>query len=230
MKERPILFSAPMVRALLDGTKTQTRREFKAKGWDALRLRALEFVHVLHGSATNVLSCAQPTDAAWAGFKLSPDSTSPAYFKCPHGQPGDRLWVKETHSFVPDADEPAGCSGVLYAADGERYGKLRPSIHMPRWASRILLEIVSVRVERLRDIQEGDAIAEGIIPVPKIRPDDPYEHQFWRDYCLSGDGTFCKPTAVESYMSLWNSINGAGSWEANPWVWVIEFRRIEPAA
>lgn len=105
---------------------------------------------------------------------------------------------------------------------------------MPRWASRIVLEITGVRVERLNSISDADCIAEGIIPVPKDRDDD---HQFWRDYRLSGDGTFCVHSPRESFESLWKSVRGKsfeqeedtgpGSWLANPWVWVIEFKRIE---
>ena len=194
-KERPILFSAPMVRALLDGSKTQTRRVVKGStdAWDSFQVEeditGREFFFV----------CGEPEAGP---RKLRPIITS---LICPYGQPGDRLWVKETHSFVPDADEPAGCSAVLYAADGERYGKLRPGIHMTRWASRILLEIVSVRVERLQDISDQDAMAEGV------------------------DAAAYGKSHRYGFSRLWESINGVGSWDANPWVWVVEFRRIEPA-
>jgi hypothetical protein len=208
-----------MVRALLDGSKTQTRREFKARGWQAAVLRTLEFVHVLHGAAAGVLSCAQPVDTAWAGFRLSPDSTSPLYFKCPYGQPGDRLWVRETWAEHPDFP---GCRRAIYRADPEcEYDTERwnPSIHMPRWASRILLEIVSVRVERLQDISEADARAEGITP-----------HEV-RQFAIFGASeeeraAIYRDAAVGPYRGLWQQINGPGSWGANPWVWVVEFRRV----
>lgn len=185
MKERPILFNAPMVRAILSGQKTQTRRGAKPVKHPDLGNLYYPGALVLEREPQHVIERA-----------------------CPYGQPGDRLRVRETHSYAPDHDEPAGCARVLYAADGERYGKLHPSIHMPRWASRILLEIVSVRVERLQDISEADAEAEGIDFLRRV-PD--------------ADETL---TAKELYECLWESINGAGSWNANPWVWAIEFKRI----
>jgi hypothetical protein len=248
MKERPILFSAPMVRALLDGSKTQTRRQFKARGWAAATLKALEFVHVLHGAAARVLSCAQPVDTAWAGFKLGADSTSPAYFKCPYGQPGDRLWVRESgvrsllvgmgdqmgmfrHDVPATSDtgrwwiESTRAPGASYnavactrqAALLGASAKVCPSIHMPRWASRILLEIVSVRVERLNDCSEADAVAEGCTKN--------HNGYYWGGpHPVSG--TKQMATARKAYCDLWESINGAGSWAANPWVWVVEFKRV----
>lgn len=133
---------------------------------------------------------------------------------CSYGRPGDRLWVRETHSFVPDSEEPAGCSQVLYAASGEGpYGKWRPSIHMPRWASRILLEIVSVRVERLQNISEADAGTEGV--------------QEWaRGACAAGNPLGL--TNVGYFSKLWEQTYGPESWDANPWVWVVEFKRVAP--
>ena len=205
MKERPILFSAPMVRALLAGTKTQTRRIVKA--------RDLEWMDVHQGLR-------------------EPDNAE----RCPYGQPGDRLWVRETwqgpllEDFETDADpdwhmpshihkyqNPAHCE---YAADGgpaPEYTDLdekmrqgwRPSIHMPRWASRITLEITAVRVERLQDISEADAIAEGV-----------------RNSLHLPGGRFAR----ENFEHLWWTVNGDGSWESNPWMWVIEFKRVEGGA
>jgi hypothetical protein len=141
---------------------------------------------------------------------------------CPYGQPGDRLWVRETHSFVPDSDEPAGCSQVLYAASGDGpYAKWRPSIHMPRWASRILLEITGVRVERLQDISEDDCWAEGIDACDGLL-DDMAIYEMARRMNRQFE------EAAPTYAALWESINGAGSWGANPWVWVIEFKRVAP--
>lgn len=188
MRERPILFSAPMVRATLDGSKTQTRRVVKLT--DSGRVKE-------PGSPRN-----------W--HLDDPD----AVLACPYGQPGDRMWIRETWAYhvqaigaVCDEDGP-----FVYAADtfGKQYRlceKWTPSIHMPRWASRILLEISAVRVERLQDISEEDAIAEGCI----------------NSLHLQG-GRFAK----ENFEHLWWTINGDGSWEANPWVWVVEFKRVQP--
>lgn len=201
MKERPILFSAPMVRAILDGSKTQTRRI--AKGVIARHART--------GEALSRLDS--------AGLRVA----------CPYGQPGNRLWVREACC----AEElPAGEDGVRYLADdtfntiaytqsaaekwltmhwyrGRRAATV-PPIHMPRWASRIDLLISSVRVERLQDISETDALAEGI--TYGQLPDNPQDLQRARTW----------------YRGLWEQINGAGSWEANPWVWVVEFTRMTP--
>ncbi len=172
MRERPILFSAPMVRAILGGRKTQTRRVVKDRYIDAVFL--VHFFKYLRGN-------------------------------CPYGQPGDRLWVRE--SFCDARSAGAGC--VLYRASGDRACRWKPSIHMPRSASRILLEITAVRVERLNDISEADAKAEGLMRVS--------------DGFRGADGLPWYANPVASYRSLWESINGAGSWAANPWVWVIEF-------
>nr|WP_186019955.1 hypothetical protein [Burkholderia gladioli] len=189
MKERPIIFSAPMMRAILDGRKSQTRRVVKV----------------------------QPA-GAWA----APGRTS-----CPYGLIGDRLWVRE--SFW-GCDAPGFGDQPCVVYDDEWHGKeyrpaeIRPwarkfgripAIHMPRDCSRITLEITDVRVERLQDISEQDAIAEGICKTGS---------GFWSTYGQREvDGTF---SPRSSFQSLWESINGLISWESNPWVWVIEFRRI----
>jgi hypothetical protein len=152
---------------------------------------------------------------------------------CPYGQPGDRLWVRESWAQrgtwrIPawpeaDADDAywSGTEEVIYTADAVKPvtgWRGRPSIHMPRWASRILLEIVSVRVERLQDIKGKDAGAEG---APRYACDGPH--------CPSGENG-CNARgcagAREWYEDLWNQINGAGSWAANPWVWVVDFRQM----
>lgn len=222
MKERPILFSAPMVRALLGGQKTVTRRAIKMP----------------HGF----------WETSEAG-KLVPIPAN-----CPYGKPGERLWVRETFmdlrgTGVEHRPDPYGpLQRYAYGADTlpGSYGdearkdfglKWKPSIHMPRAASRILLEITEVRVERLQDISEEQAQAEGIIPVPKTTEDS---HQFWRNYHLSGDGTFCVRTPKESFKSLWCHVAGGSfpkgeaaykaspqNWDANPWVWVVEFKRVK---
>ena len=199
MKERPILFKAPMVRAILDGAKTQTRR-------------------VVKQDRDGLLDC-RPTPAWDAFWKC---------VACPYGKPGDRLWVRETWradawfdgnapNDIPDSAYIAYVSGRHAVAWPAAMGKVRASIHMPRWASRILLEVTDVRVERLQDISEADAQAEGI----------EYSERF-AGYCIGEAEHYNSHDPRLSYASLWESINGAGSWAANPWVWVIEFRRIEP--
>ena len=211
MTERPIIFSAPMVNAIIAGTKTQTRRMVKPPpdsrcheafigadgGWYFSRIvgRSQKF--------------APPAAAP------KPTTVSMLHLHCPYGVPGDRLWVRETWAVPHQADHlPPRLAlpyqfCVHYAASEERGGLLwRPSIHMPRWASRILLEITAVRVERLQEISEADAIAEG---AP------------WRACGAPQEGSH-----VAGLGALWESINGPGSWDANPWVWVIEIRRVEP--
>lgn len=189
MTERPVLFSAPMVRAILAGTKTQTRRVVKP----------------------------QPEERLHAIWKRFPHQSG-----CPYGVPGDRLWVRETWApfeFCYEqrpSDLPRGIK-IVYLADqkqrlsGDTY---RPSIHMPRWASRLTLEVVSVRVERVQEISEADAIAEGIAV-------DECNHVVREPHDINWGG------AVAEYGTLWNKINGkrAGcAWEDNPWVWVVEFK------
>lgn len=220
-KERPILFSAPMVRAILDGSKTQTRRAFseklKFKLDCAARIGEVSFFVDEQRLGKNDL-----------GYVLD---------FCPYGQAGDRLWVRETHyekgewrrQDWPDADDFywAGHGEYLYAATDEKPKngyRTWPSIHMKRKASRILLEIVSVRVERLNDISEEDAQAEGIELVGGAASVSP-----WRNYRKGEPGEMnlhCS-TPQRSFMTLWESINGDGSWQTNPWVWVIEFKRVE---
>ncbi|MGK4351076.1 hypothetical protein ACSMFN_12425 [Enterobacter sichuanensis] len=185
MKERGMIFNGEMVRAILDGRKTQTRRVIKdcTVGRDQIS----KFIQI----GKKFIGC-YPEDV--------PELIREC---CPYGVPGDRIWVRETFCSVPDHEEPAGCSALLYAADGNGpYGNWTPSIHMPRWASRILLEITDVRVERLNDISEEDARSEGI----------------------SGSSA---RDIKEAYAALWRSIYGSDSWQANPWVWVIVFKRIE---
>jgi hypothetical protein len=205
MKERPILFSAPMVRAILAGTKTQTRRIVKPTP----QMVTDRSIQPWDGEAADLLGLLTKTGK-----------------RCPYGQPGDRLWVRETHA--PQADcwgswerwirgEGGPAPIIRYAADREKPAfveRWRPSIHMPRWASRITLEITGVRVERLKAISEADAAAEGVAT--------------WAPGALSPDGQAAYPS--EQYQWLWQSINGAESWHADPWVWVVEFRPVPSPA
>ena len=209
MKESPIIFSAPMVQAILAGTKTQTRRVVKRYSADCI-------------------GWFDDGDGLWAQRFIDPSSGSP-YLKswrdrCPYGRPGDRLWVREAFIHEPadycweaSVSIPCRPAFTVYRADHEgdtRGAGWKPSIHMPRWASRITLEITDVRVERLQDISEADAVAEGCKP---IRPE------------LVQDGLIVRPwcSAVEEFRLVWEQIHGGGSWEKNPWVWVIEFKKLE---
>jgi hypothetical protein len=226
--ERPILFSAPMVRALLDDSKTQTRRVCKPA-----EAAGLSFVVEVPDP--------QERGQVYNGPHFG-DEEGGVQFACPYGGVDDRLWVRETYfawgrwetrySAKKGRDEwhfvdmTLECGKVyLYAAEGpwsqplggKRDGGVtpkwwkRPAIFMPRAASRIDLANTGVRVERLQDISAADAIAEGCAPV---RPDDEDARHHY--------------TPRWAYEVLWEQINGAGSWAANPWVWAVEFRRIRP--
>lgn len=224
MKERPILFSAPMVRALLAGTKKQTRRVLKTQPnehhWQMLpgyELKRSDMV-TIDGRAAVKFSHSIPQNRGWD------DATS--WVRCPYGIPGDRLWVREawrsgklTDRFPPREMTP---HVVWYEADGAApeatNGRYRPGMFMPRWASRITLEITEVRVERLQSISPDDAIAEG------LQWD---KHIGWGTWDADGSprcGGDHDP--VDVYRCLWTNINGNGSWELNPWVWVVAFRRL----
>jgi len=200
-RERGILFSAKMVRALLERKKTQTRRIVKPQPInDWLGYMMLE-----------------PGLATLCGPDY-PDAETDEV-RCPFGAPGDRLWVRETWDAPPGSNAR---SEVSYRADFDRDpagARWTPAIHMPRWASRILLEITEVRVERVRDISADDAIAEGIDPGP---------HRCGCDVC-SRTSALCPATQsslIAEYGALWDAINGERApWASNPWVWVVAFRR-----
>ncbi|EMJ7589401.1 TPA: hypothetical protein ACIIU3_003354 [Serratia marcescens] len=211
MKERPVIFNGEMVRAILDGRKTQTRRVMKPQPEPCYRgghwWPSNAFKTMLH-----IEEQMQNGQGGWKGL---------AGYACPFGRVGDRLWVRETfmdltgtgieattgkfEGLAYRADTPAGSYGDEVRKD---YGlKWTPSLHMPRKACRILLEITAVRVERLNDISEEDARAEGVAPSQHI---------------------ITPPEALYrvGFLKLWQSIYGEESWSANPWVWVIEFRRV----
>ncbi|TVT43099.1 hypothetical protein FNT36_03130 [Hymenobacter setariae] len=199
IKERPILFSGAMVRALLNGSKTQTRRAIKPQP-----TQPRQAGYILHSTDKSREGGFQWSDADCKNL------SEPIH--CPYGQPGDRLWVRET-LFWSACDD-----GWCYQADNDMlqceyhlapillkdYKPAIPSIHMPRVASRLLLEITAVRVERLQDINTDDIKAEGI------------RHTI--DY---------GPILYEEWQLLWEKINGPESWAANPWVWVVEFKVID---
>ncbi|VAC12397.1 Uncharacterised protein [Enterobacter hormaechei] len=189
-----MIFNGEMVRAILDGRKTQTRRIVKVQpDTPEFGLR-----RIIESSIANEIGMYFWSQEDARGIKARSKQ-----FYCPYGDVGDRIWVRETFSPVPDHEEPAGCSAILYAADGNGpYGKWVPSIHMPRWASRITLEITGVRVERLNSISDSDASKEGCC-IADMESGD----------CLS-----------DVFARLWTSIYGDESWKVNPWVWVIEFK------
>jgi hypothetical protein len=188
-KERPILFSGPMVRAILDGRKTQTRRIVKFGA-------GVTAVEEVNGR--------QYPGEMWPGFMGECGDWQ--RLRCPYGQPGNRLWVRETFATYGPRD---GACIREYSADRPHCkpiasDKWRPSIHMPRWASRITLELTDVCVERLQEISEEDAQAEGV----------PFN--------------LMASTHKLGFFNLWNSIHGCNADQANPWVWVLSFRRITP--
>lgn len=220
MRERGMIFNGEMVRAILDGRKTQTRRPVK-------------FPHIDRDAMCEL-----------SGNELAGELSAGNYRNCPHGKPGDRIWVRETWGVVSheldedgriqpwEPDRPATSihempfgngyySGhAIYAADGgftwgdddgyeDGRSCWKASIHMPRAASRITLEITGVRVEQLRDLSEEDAKSEGVSPAGGVLSG--WEHRI-------------------NFRELWMSIYGSDNWEANPWVWVIEFKRIEERA
>ena len=206
MKERPILFAGPMVRALLADTKTQTRRIGKTQCAEWTELAVEYSIHAKKGKVAVATHLAYPNGSARHGI-----------CECPYGIPGDRLWVRETFARIDGQTRPwIETDYKATYTHGDRLGdtlgikkRWTPSIHMPRHASRITLEVTGVRVERLQDISEADAIAEGA-----------------RNSLHLPGGRFAR----ENFEHLWWTIHGDDSWESNPWVWVIEFKRVEGGA
>lgn len=230
IKERPSLFSAPMVRAILEGRKTVTRRVVKVQPFDLSWSRHDHRFEYTAGRLEN----GDEIDGFYAYTTRSGGEWSA---KCPYGQPGDRLWVRETFADLrgtgiehrPDPEGPlqryayaADCRPGSYADEARKdYGiKWKPSIHMPRAACRILLEITEVRVERLGDISDEQALAEGV----RLYTD---HAEFGDWYHVEGIETY-SAAPRRSFELLWSSINGADSWNSNPWVWVVEFKQVTP--
>jgi hypothetical protein len=201
IKERPILFSAPMVRAILEGRRTVTRRAVKIQPRSKADIGSY--------------GLGQP-------FIRNPDVAKPNP-ECPYGRPGDRLWVRETWARVGNDDPGYLTFGATYPSclppgleniPPASQIRWKPSIHMFRRDSRILLEITDVRVERLQDITYEQAAAEGIHRGPL------------REWCASDEGGNCHKYPVPAFRDLWQSVGG--NWDANPWVWVVEFKRVTP--
>lgn len=232
MKERPILFSAPMVRALLNGSKTQTRRIMKVQPDESDRVTVEPFYQTVVDRSGEEQPGPQIFGAWWADGECG--------LKSPYGQPGDRLWVKETGWQRPERTPKMMREGAdtwapyYFDADGlseqdhadfKAWGfKRRPSIFMPRECSRITLEVTSVRVERLNDISYEDALAEGVADARKLVEPE----------CREGETADQLARRLRwpqrEYELLWEQINGLGSWAANHWVWVVEFKRLTARA
>lgn len=216
-KAKPILFSAPMVLAILDGRKTQTRRIINPQLGPEAYFSDFEGGYVASGLIGDI-----------------PKEFRSGIIRCPYGTVGSELWVRETWAtdlhceqdspaaiaraameagYTVDAKHPA--AAIWYASDSsvrrwgdfhDVQGRWRPSIHMPRWASRITLRITGIRVERVQDITEEDAKAEG------VEPDKATDHP---------QGVY-----YTAFRDIWHKINGPESWAANPWVWVVSFERV----
>jgi len=230
-----------MVQAILDGRKTQTRRVVKPQP-------------LTHGRTDSRVRIYQRGEKWEVADTFSNDGFSCLdSFKCPYGQPGDVLWVREEHymfghwehdlvserktcrqawMFLPDSNEVRFFDNPPMACRNTKEKKVkfkqewnkRLARYMPKAACRIFLQVKSLRVERLQDISENDAVAEGIEPVDSMLY-PPHEYGFRFKNYLQNSNSICLPKA--SFMTLWQSINGPESWDANPWVWVVEFERIE---
>lgn len=217
VKHRPILFSGEMVRAILEGRKTQTRRvvKFPKRAIEELGDEEITLTRMQDGYKDG-------TRPVW-GCDDEPNWFSTS---CPYGKPGDVLWVREAcaHTNQLNIHPSDENYGVVYKADGEPWEdyegwRWRPSIHMPKAVCRLFLKIKSVRVERLQDITEADAVAEGV-----EKTLDGYKNYCWR----GSNAEFMSHTSAErSFYSLWIKINGPESLNANPWVWVVEFEKCD---
>ncbi len=225
LRDRPILFSAPMIRRLVAGGKTQTRRTAEAVPSPPSETNIVHWppkhpAPYLDSYCGGKWSARNPRRMSEMWCWWTRDDRSCEQFRCPYGAPGDLLWVRESHRLVDcDCSETCRVPGhVWYEATSDGYracnlNRLRPSIHMPRWASRITLAITNVRLQRLHDLTEADAVAEGIMP----RSGGLWH---WDVYAREQCGFH---TARGAYDALWTEINGRKSWPSNPWVWAVSF-------
>ncbi|MTF08727.1 hypothetical protein FVB40_06595 [Raoultella ornithinolytica] len=220
MSERGMIFNAEMVRALLDGRKTQTRRPIKWK-------------------ETRFTEIGEREDGSKWPWSEDAEHACDFWHPCPFGAVGDRIWVREAfrvHSRATDVatlvykasernswTEQTRRVPVAVCNKPATPEKWTPSLHMPRWASRILLEITDVRVERLNAISEEDAEAEGIDMEALYDSQDCYD-------CIADHNMTGRPTVTGAFKYLWESIYGEESWKSNGWVWVISFKRVEGGA
>jgi hypothetical protein len=267
MTDRPILFSAEMIRAILDGRKTQTRRVMKVQPWPDATVE----VGPYHPHRIDRNGESQPGPAVFGAIWDHHDIVNggDAGLRSPYGAPGDTLWVRESlyiwglwrkdglrKNGLPswrfeevgqraDPDPDLGLIGSAHVRHLLKFW-LRPSIYMPRWASRITLRITDIRVERLQDISEDDARAEGC----EARP---FPGPWWQGYRDLGDGELLYQQAVgdtapdwmidpkkmpstpwldqsarDGFRSIWMGLHSPGAWDANPWVWVLSFERVKP--
>ncbi|WP_122490381.1 morphogenetic protein [Klebsiella variicola] len=214
MTERGMIFNGEMVRAILDVRKTQTRRI--VKGTDG----AVKFCKEWDINGEEIFVVLDEKDHTGMNPVLGAIS-------CPFGGVGDRIWVRETWArYNIDQNSHDIAYRATTPADWPEEGRWRPSIHMPRWASRILLEITDVRVERLNVIIEEDARAEGVgIAVWFAAKGVPES-----EWTSLGEQGAMQASHINKFATLWESIYGAESWKANSWVWVIEFKRVEGGA
>lgn len=199
---RPILFSTEMVRAILEGRKTQTRRLVKPQpnenGVSYMKNAPLDWESIYREQ--------------WTPWKWETEEGETMSKNCPYGEIGDFLWVRETYAIAGNTTK-----WYIYKADlsyGHIEEKWKPSIFMPREACRIEVRITDIRVERLQSISEEDARREGVLNNLSV------EYNQWLNY---EKGIYQLPSAVESFKSLWSEINGVKSWDENPFVWVIRF-------
>lgn len=222
MKQIPILFSTPMVQAELEGRKTMTRR---VNGLGNINNNPHDWEWGKRHDGAAPFNMYADINGLWFVF-WNNDTENPEHIKCPYGKPGDILWVRESFAYVVRDKSGPVWDSLIYKASSEGYeGKWKPPIHMPKAAARIWLEVVSVKVERVQDITEDDAKAEGI----RFYKDEGRPR--YKDYSPAAKGyddlDFGYPSfgiAKTSFCTLWESINGEESWKANPWVWVVEFK------
>ena len=217
MKFIPILFSTPMVQAIIEGRKTMTRRVLKSQQTEDYQLLGYDE----DGSMGK-------GKVGYCSFESDADILN---IKCPYGKVGDVLLVRETFTMVSWAEgTTARKVHTHYKADNDLIGehKWKPSLFMPKAACRIFLKITDIRVERLQDINRADAINEGIISwVDERMKSKPIRYASYCDFDNPTDPATYTSCPINSFETLWQSINGKESWEANPWVWVISFKRIE---